>query len=173
MKKSAATRWANLQKLIFISIDVGEHAQRLHGRRAQILGFVNDQQDSAALPVFVDQKALEGVITRHGRQAVIGQSERQHDPLCQVGQIGVGVGDHAYRNLVAHLFEQAADQRGFAAPDVAADHREASPVVDGVLQHGVGERMPLAHIEKVGVWLNRERFLFQAVEGFIHVQCGF
>ena len=128
-----------MNQLVFVGIDIGDHAQRLHSRRAQVLRLVNDEHHTAALAVLADQKALEGIVAGNGRESVVGLSKSQHDPFCQVGQIGVGVGDKAHRNLFTQLSEQAVDQRCLPATDVAADHCEAGAVEDGVLQHGVGE----------------------------------
>ena len=56
----------DLQQLIFVGIDVGQHSQRLHCGWIDVLGFVNDQHHTVFLAVLVDQEALESVIPRHG-----------------------------------------------------------------------------------------------------------
>ena len=159
----------DLQQLVLVGVDVGEHAQRLHGGRAEVLGLIDDQHHPPSLSVLVDKKPLERVIPRHRRRNVMGQPEGQHDPFGQVGKIRVGIGDQAHHDLLTQIVEKSTDQRGLATTDVATDHRETGSVVQCVLQHGVGERVPLAHVKKVGIGLNGEGFFLQSVKRFIHV----
>ncbi len=76
--------------------------------------------------------------------------------------------DESYVEVVGHLVDQTANQRGFAGADFAGDQHEAAVGAQSVHQMCQRLAMALAQIQKSRIGRDREGLLFESIVVVVH-----
>ena len=162
----------DLQCLVLVCVDIGEHAQFFQCLGFHILCFVYDQHGAAVMCVLVNNELNKALV--HFNLVHVGmiKVECQQYPLQQFTKRAMRVGDQANGMFPVHVVQQMADKGSLAGAYVTADNREAGIVQEAVLQHGKCHAVLVAHVQETRVGQQREGFLAEVVERFIHGDRG-
>ena len=151
-----------LDQLVLVGVDVGEHPELLERLGREVLRLVEDQHGAPAGGVFLDQEVLELGEELHVAGVGLGRHpERHQHPVQELAAVALGVGDQPDGEVLGQAPEQVAQQRGLAGADLAGDHRDRRMRQHAVLEHRVGAGVVLRPVEEVGVGQERERPLGQ------------
>ena len=96
------------------------------------------------------------------------EAERARDPVNELPETRVRVGDHADRVGIVELVEQIPKQRGLTRTHFAGNHHHAGLLRDAVFEHRKGARVAAPQIEIVRVWVQREGLFGEPKVGFVH-----
>lgn len=160
-----------LQQLVLVRVDVGEHPQLFERLRRQVLRLVEDQRGASAGGVFLDQEVLELPEELHVGLRRVGLLPQRHKhPMQQLAAPALGVRDQPDAVVLRDLVEQLAHQRRLAGADLAGDDRDRRMGGDAVFQHRVGLGVRRRPVEELGVGQQRERPLGEAEERIVHLR---
>jgi hypothetical protein len=146
-----------LQKLVLVRIDVGEHPQLLEPFDREVLCLVDHQRHRAAFGILRDDEILQELELRHvGSGGVAFHIERVEHPLQQLAAIAMGVGDQPDDRVVVEILQELLQQRRFAGAHLTGDHGDRRPAHDAVFQHGKARLCAAGPIQEIGVRQKRE-----------------
>lgn len=157
-----------VQQVVLLGVDVGEHADLFQALDAEVLRLVDDQHHRVAGGVLADQELDEIVVELDLGLAFVLQAIGHHDPLGHFAEVVVGEVDQPDTQLRPDLVEQAIDERGLAAAHLAGDDGEALAVLDAVLEQRQRRGVALRHVEERGIGQQREGAFLEAVEVLVH-----
>ena len=128
-----------LQKLVFVGVDVGEHPQLFQRFNRQVLRFVDDQHHIAALRVFVDDEILEALEHADVIVALPNRHiERVKHPANELTPPALRGGDQPDLDVLVQFGQQLLQQCGLARPDLAGDDGQRCMGGDPVFEERVG-----------------------------------
>ncbi len=146
-----------LQKLVFVGVDVGEHPKIFQRLDREVLRLVDHYDHIAALGIFLDHEVLE--LAEHG-DVVAGvvrlEPQRVENPAKQLAAPRLRVRDQPDRDIVLDLRQQSLHERRLAGPHLAGDDGERRPDGDTILQNGVGLGVGGRPEQEVGIRQQRE-----------------
>ena len=88
-----------MQYLVLIGIDIGQHPQLFQRIWRHVLRFIDDQHRASVMAVFL-QKKLEKILEHLDLFfAAILQVECEQDPLEQLSEGVVGIGNQSHRHI--------------------------------------------------------------------------
>jgi hypothetical protein len=136
-------------RLVFI--EVGEQAQFLQEIRAEILGFIDDQEHPPSGEGFFREELLERM---EGLQFVLlcsAQAEGEQNPGKQGIHPAMGIGDQSGCEMVLMFCQELLQERGFSHSRHACQHDEPCLVEETVFQCRHREPMSVSPIQKIRV----------------------
>lgn len=159
----------DLEELAGVGFQIGEEADVLKGIEGHILGFIDDEDDLAALFDEFEQVLVELFEQFLTGPARFGDAEFAEDTLEQLGIGEARIEDEGgFDGLGFELGEELSTKGGFAATDFAGEHDEALAFADAVAQVFDGLLVTGGEIEEARVGGYVERAAVQPEEALIH-----
>ncbi len=170
----------DLQQLVRARLQVGQHAQVLHGLDGHVLRLIDDQDDVVAPLVLANEHRVQ--VVHQIRDLVLGgllllarglgqwDAELGVDVLQQglEGQVGVENKDGLHLVLHAALLQKGSEHRGLAQPHLADHGHEPLAVLQPVDHGGKGLLVAGAQIEEARVRGDVEGLALETVVGEVH-----
>ena len=162
-----------LQKLVLVGVDIGEHPKFLQRFPAEVLRLVENQDHPATVSIFLDQMTLKA-----GKQIHIGligprrQIQRHQHPAQKLAARALGIRDEADRHILFDASQQMMHQSGFARPHFTGDQGDRRMGQQPVFQHRIGAAVLRRPVDEGRIRQQRERPLGQAEEAAIDIEGG-
>ena len=147
-----------LQKLVLVGIDVGQHPKLFQPFDGKVLRLVDQQDDAPTVGVFLLHVFLQALEHRYvGPAQICLDRERVQHPLQKLAPPSLRVRDQAQSHVVVQRLEQFLDQRGLARADLAGDDGDGRARDDAEFENREGTPMRPGPEQEVRIGQERER----------------
>lgn len=159
----------DLEEFAGIGFEVGEEADMFEGLERHILGFVDDEDNFAALADQEEEEFIELIEKILAGTGWFGNAQFAKDGLKELGIGEFWIEDECGGDgLGFQLGEQLAAEGGFAAADLTGKDDEALFFANAVTEVLHGFLVTGREVEEARIWGNVERAAGEPEEGFVH-----
>ena len=160
----------DLHQLRLLGLEIREHPQLFERGEAQVLRFVDDEQDHAPREPLIDEVLREVAQQQRLAAARRIEPEVQHDRLEQLARLEHRIDDARHGGVAVQIAEQRLQQGGLARSDLAGDDDEPGVALQAVAQIIERLAMDAARIQVFRVRAQREWTFPQIIETFVHLR---
>ena len=157
-----------LQQQLVTDVHVRQQTQFFERLDVHVLGFVDDEDNAPPLKEFRRHEVDELLVHLDLVGVFALQPEGRQDPREQVTEIAMGVGDDPNGHIAADMFEDVANEGGFARAYFARDEGETGLAAQTVFEHGKRHGVLLAQIQEVRIGRQGEGPPVQAEKSLVH-----
>src|SRR5262249_10464289 len=114
-----------LQYQIFIGVEVRQYSKFFEHQQIQILRFVDDQQHAPPGGVLGDEEIAELLVQFGVALFLVGQAERERNPLHEPAEVFIRIGDEPDRRVAAELQQELPNQQRLARTHFAGQKKKS------------------------------------------------
>jgi hypothetical protein len=128
----------DLDELLATRLEVRKQSDLLEGVLGERLRFVDDQQDTSALSLPLDQKGVELGHQTTARESLRQKAELGTDRLQELEGCAAGIEEKGDLGIAVEALEQSTAKRGLAGPDLPGHGDKSLSLLDSVEQMSEG-----------------------------------